>query len=107
MLSCWRINAELRPTFGDLEERIYRLLERNVATRYIDLNEPYMIANLNRFNSGQKDFLKLLFMKVSSSGYVEVNSKPNLESKTKPAPGYVEMRRNDSGINNNSQDSIV
>lgn len=72
MTSCWRMNAEIRPNFNDLEDRIYRLLERNVANLYIDMNETNMKSNVDRLNDGQKDYLKLLSVKQSSSGYVEM-----------------------------------
>ncbi|XP_055305946.1 vascular endothelial growth factor receptor 2-like [Sitodiplosis mosellana] len=98
MLSCWRMNAELRPTFNDLEDKIYRLLERNVANQYIDLNEPYLKANMNPLHSGQKEYLKLLDMKLSSSGYVQINGTKGTSS------GYVDMK---PITTNNAQDSIV
>lgn len=100
MLSCWRMNAELRPTFNDLEDKIYRLLERNIATHYIDLNEPYLKSNVNRLNSGQKEYLKLLDVKVSSSGYVQINGTKSTSS------GYVDMKSHKTA-NVDSQESFV
>lgn len=94
MQACWRMNGELRPTFTDLEDRVYRLLDRNVANRFIDMNEPYLKSNVNQLNAGQKDYLKLLFVKMTSSGYVSMLPKTNVPC------GYVEM-------NVNSKDSIV
>lgn len=92
------MNAELRPTFNDLEDKIYRLLERNVATHYIDLNEPYLKSNVNRLNSGQKEYLKLLDVKLS--GVVETNGTKSTSS------GYVDMKRQNTA-SVTAQDSIV
>ena len=94
------MNGELRPTFNDLEDKIYRLLERNVATHYIDLNEPYLKSNVNRLNSGQKEYLKLLDVKSTSSGYVVINGTKSTSS------GYVDMKIQNTA-NVASQDSIV
>lgn len=76
MLSCWRLKPELRPSFGELEDELYKLLERNTANRFISLNESYQQWNTRHFNPYQPDYLKL----------VKSPDIPRQKPKPKPTP---------------------
>lgn len=52
MAPCWRLNQELRPCFNDLEDEIYKLLERSVANQFVSMNEEHMEWNRKHFNPG-------------------------------------------------------
>lgn len=60
MLSCWRVSPESRPLFDSLEKSIAKLLERDVAKHYTDLNDPYEKENITYFNSDRIDYLALM-----------------------------------------------
>ncbi|XP_055309604.1 vascular endothelial growth factor receptor kdr-like [Sitodiplosis mosellana] len=60
MLSCWRVKPESRPLFDELEENISKLLETSVAKHYINLNEPYLKANVEKYNCGTTDYAALI-----------------------------------------------
>lgn len=80
MLSCWRLNPELRPSFSDLEDGIYKLLERNIANQFISMNDPYMEWNSRHFNPAQTDYLKLVKspeIPKHSSAYERINMAEN------------------------------
>ncbi|XP_055301868.1 vascular endothelial growth factor receptor 3-like [Sitodiplosis mosellana] len=73
MLSCWCCNPEKRPKFSELEKIISEMVGNNVSDHYIDLNEPYVEANENRFNSGETDYLALLKSPDSQAPPVPMN----------------------------------
>lgn len=60
MLSCWRVRPDSRPLFDSLEKSFYNLLEEGVAQYYIDLNNPYLQANISFFKSGNVDYLAMM-----------------------------------------------
>ena len=60
MLSCWRVNPETRPLFNELERSIFKLLDTNVAEYYVKLNEPYVKANVEKFEHGMTDYIALM-----------------------------------------------
>lgn len=60
MLSCWRVIPETRPSFDKLEAKLLQTLDGTLAEQYIELNEPYMEANINRFKNGNIDYLALM-----------------------------------------------
>lgn len=75
ILSCWRCNPEKRPKFNDLETALSNILEKIESKHYIDLNEPYEMANEFRFNSsGETDYLALLQSPDSQAPSVPVNA---------------------------------
>ncbi|GJQ81452.1 Pvr [Trypoxylus dichotomus] len=74
MLNCWEPKPLNRPTFGKLSDKIGSMLEESVKRHYIDLNDPYLVMNTERFQSGQNDYLQMVsppdFEKLSSPHYV-------------------------------------
>ena len=60
MLSCWRLNPETRPKFCELEHSISKILGKTEADYYVELNEPYVQSNENRFRYGGTDYLAML-----------------------------------------------
>lgn len=60
MLSCWRVNPESRPLFDELEKSISVYLESDMVEHYIDLNEPYLEANINNINEGKTDYIAMM-----------------------------------------------
>ncbi|KAK9680761.1 Protein tyrosine and serine/threonine kinase [Popillia japonica] len=74
MLNCWEPKPLSRPSFGRLSERIGSMLEESVKKHYIDLNDPYLVMNTERFQNGQNDYLQMVsppdFEKLSSPHYV-------------------------------------
>lgn len=60
MLSCWRVNPETRPMFNELERSLFKLLDTNVAEYYVRLNEPYVKANVEKFEHGMTDYIALM-----------------------------------------------
>lgn len=60
MLSCWRVNPESRPIFEELEMSISKFLDDDMAERYIDMNEPYLEANVNNYKHGKTDYIALM-----------------------------------------------
>ena len=60
MLSCWRVTPETRPLFDELEKSLSRLLDTNVAEHYVSLNEPYLKANVEKYDGGREDFIALM-----------------------------------------------
>ena len=60
MLSCWCFTPGKRPKFNVLGKMISQILGEIKSEHYINLNEPYLEANANRFNSDQIDYLALL-----------------------------------------------
>ena len=73
MLSCWCLVPEKRPKFNELEKNIAKILGEIKSEHYIDLNEPYLEANANRFNSGDIDYLALLGSPDTQAPSVPVN----------------------------------
>lgn len=60
MLSCRNRILDKRPKFNELTTFISQILGKSTSKRYIDLNEPYMQANVSRFNSGDTDYSSLM-----------------------------------------------
>lgn len=60
MLSCWRVNPESRPLFEELEMSISQFLENDMAEHYVNLNEPYLEANVNNYKQGKTDYIALM-----------------------------------------------
>ncbi|XP_055307327.1 platelet-derived growth factor receptor alpha-like [Sitodiplosis mosellana] len=60
MLSCWRVNPELRPSFDGLGRSISMLLDTSVTERFVNLNEPYLKANVAKYESGKTDYIALM-----------------------------------------------
>ncbi|XP_055301547.1 uncharacterized protein LOC129568055 [Sitodiplosis mosellana] len=73
MLSCWCVDPEKRPKFSDLETSISKIIEETKSEYYIELNEPYLEANANRFNSGETDYLAILGSPDSQAPSVPLN----------------------------------
>lgn len=77
MLSCWRVNPESRPMFDELEKNISVYLESDVVEHYIDLNEPYLKANINDINAGKTDYIAMMgspdFYAPQMPNYVNVS----------------------------------
>lgn len=59
-MSCWQAIPESRPLFDKLEECIVKILGGTLAEQYIELNEPYVESNINRFKNGNIDYLALM-----------------------------------------------
>ena len=57
MLACWRKEPESRPLFDELERNLSKLLDTNVAKYYVHLNEPYLRANVEKFEGGKTDYV--------------------------------------------------
>ncbi|XP_055308073.1 platelet-derived growth factor receptor alpha-like [Sitodiplosis mosellana] len=60
MLACWRKVPESRPSFDELEIKLSKFLDTNVANQYIKLNEPYLKANVEKYEGGKTDFISLM-----------------------------------------------
>uniref|UniRef100_A0A1I8MMD5 Protein tyrosine kinase n=1 Tax=Musca domestica TaxID=7370 RepID=A0A1I8MMD5_MUSDO len=60
MLECWRTNPESRPLFNVLKERFGQMLGEEVASHYMDLNEPYLRVNTEYMKRNQTDYLALM-----------------------------------------------
>lgn len=91
MSSCWRLNPELRPCFIDLEDGIYKLLERSIANRYIILNEPYVKWNAQHFSPAQTDYLKLVKSPEIPKSCKNDREQLNTAMETTGYPQYVPM----------------
>ncbi|XP_039487155.1 vascular endothelial growth factor receptor 1 isoform X13 [Drosophila santomea] len=74
MLECWRKNPESRPLFAELEKRFGNMLGEDVASHYLDLNNPYMQSNFE-------------YMKKQSTDYLALMGSP--DELAPPAPRYV------------------
>lgn len=85
MLSCWQTDPDTRPLFNELEQSFRRLLHANVAEHYIQLNEPYLKANVENSQCGKTDYIALM-----GSPHSRTPSTPTIE---------------DHGINENNQQS--
>ena len=46
--------------FDELEKSILKLLDANVAEHYIQLNEPYVKANVENTECGKTDYIALM-----------------------------------------------
>lgn len=71
MYSCWNIDSKLRPTFDVLENNIVNLMNRDIASHYIELNDPYSKENLDNLDT---DFLA----KMADPSY-EIPLTPNIK----------------------------
>lgn len=60
MLLCWQVIPESRRLFDKLEDRIFEFLDRDISEHYVDLNEPYLLANASHLKLGKTDYLALL-----------------------------------------------
>ncbi|BFF95540.1 vascular endothelial growth factor receptor kdr-like [Drosophila madeirensis] len=60
MLECWRKNPESRPLFAELEKRFATMLGEDVASHYLDLNNPYMQTNMEYMKNQSTDYLALM-----------------------------------------------
>ncbi|XP_073825355.1 PDGF- and VEGF-receptor related isoform X16 [Musca autumnalis] len=60
MLECWSTNPERRPLFNVLKERFGHMLGEEVASHYMDLNEPYLRVNTEYMKRNQTDYLALM-----------------------------------------------
>ncbi|XP_043641502.1 vascular endothelial growth factor receptor 1 isoform X11 [Drosophila teissieri] len=60
MLECWRKNPESRPLFAELEKRFGNMLGEDVASHYLDLNNPYMQSNVEYMKKQSTDYLALM-----------------------------------------------
>ncbi|XP_030384764.1 vascular endothelial growth factor receptor 1 isoform X2 [Scaptodrosophila lebanonensis] len=60
MLECWRTNPESRPLFNELETRFAALLSEDVASHYMDLNDPYLRSNSEYMKNRPTDYLALM-----------------------------------------------
>ncbi|XP_032591789.2 platelet-derived growth factor receptor alpha isoform X2 [Drosophila grimshawi] len=60
MLECWRKSPESRPLFDELEKRFGTMLGEDVATHYLDLNDPYMRSNTEYMKNRATDYLSLM-----------------------------------------------
>ncbi|KAJ8931966.1 hypothetical protein NQ314_015075, partial [Rhamnusium bicolor] len=77
MTECWELEPLTRPSFAKLTETIGVLLESTVMGHYVDLNDPYVVLNSQRFEEGQSDYLSLL-----SPPTYEALSSPYYENKS-------------------------
>lgn len=59
MLQCWQLVPETRPLFDQLEDSISKLIEKDIAKHYTDLNDPYLKENARNLD-GKTDYLALL-----------------------------------------------
>lgn len=78
MLSCWRVNPESRPLFDELEKSISNLLNTNIVDHYVKLNEPYLKANVENYERGNKDYIAQMGM-------------PNVQAPSAPALEWNEI----------------
>lgn len=60
MLSCWRLAPETRPLFDELAENFSKFLDTNVTDHYVSLNEPYLKANVKKYEDGRDDYIALM-----------------------------------------------
>uniref|UniRef100_A0A1I8QDA6 Receptor protein-tyrosine kinase n=1 Tax=Stomoxys calcitrans TaxID=35570 RepID=A0A1I8QDA6_STOCA len=60
MLECWSTNPERRPLFNVLKERFALMLGEEIASHYVDLNEPYLRVNTEYMKRNQTDYLALM-----------------------------------------------
>ncbi|KAF2903029.1 hypothetical protein ILUMI_03161 [Ignelater luminosus] len=97
MCNCWHPIPIYRPSFTALAETIGRMLEESVKQFYVDLNEPYLVMNTQRFEEGQSDYLAMLsppdFEHLSSPHtYVNDGVLPNASPDSVDTPGYLCMK---------------
>ncbi|XP_070496401.1 vascular endothelial growth factor receptor kdr-like isoform X5 [Chironomus tepperi] len=57
MLNCWNAKPESRPLFNELERKLSSFMMDSVKDHYLDLNEPYMQANMDNYKKGVRDYL--------------------------------------------------
>ncbi|XP_075152241.1 PDGF- and VEGF-receptor related isoform X3 [Haematobia irritans] len=60
MLACWSTNPERRPLFNVLKEKFALMLGEEIASHYVDLNEPYLRVNTEYMKRNQTDYLALM-----------------------------------------------
>ncbi|XP_060530619.1 vascular endothelial growth factor receptor 1 isoform X2 [Cylas formicarius] len=74
MLDCWQSKPLARPSFTKLVEKIGCLLEDSVRKHYVDLNDPYLAINTQKFE--ENDYLAML-------------SPPSFDVLSTPPPHYA------------------
>ena len=52
-----RLAPETCPLFNELAENLSKLLDTNVAEHYVSLNEPYLKANVKKYEDGREDYI--------------------------------------------------
>ncbi|XP_066591720.1 vascular endothelial growth factor receptor 1 isoform X2 [Prorops nasuta] len=105
MLQCWKAKPALRPSFTQLVDNIGDLLEENVRSHYISLNDPYMDMNTTIFENGKSDYLTMMSPPMDhtlSPGHEYVNA-PMTSPPYSPDSSYLCMspsrkRDDESGI---------
>ncbi|XP_055308104.1 fibroblast growth factor receptor 3-like [Sitodiplosis mosellana] len=60
MSACWRKEPELRPSFDELGRSLSKFLDPSVAERFVNLNEPYSKANVEKYEGGKIDYTALM-----------------------------------------------
>ncbi|XP_034472515.1 vascular endothelial growth factor receptor 1-like [Drosophila innubila] len=60
MLECWRKSPESRPLFGELEKRFAKMLGKDLANHYMDMNDPYMRSNSEYMKNQPIDYLSMM-----------------------------------------------
>ncbi|XP_032580146.1 vascular endothelial growth factor receptor 1 isoform X13 [Drosophila sechellia] len=96
MLECWRKNPESRPLFAELEKRFANMLGEDVASHYLDLNNPYMQSNIEYMKKQSTDYLALMGspdeMAPAAPRYVNGHIVPDIRIEELP-DDYMEMSR--------------
>ncbi|GLV35679.1 PDGF- and VEGF-receptor related [Carabus blaptoides fortunei] len=108
MMGCWHAKPTCRPTFTQMAENLGCMLQESVRQHYIELNDPYLIMNVERLG-GQNDYLAMLsppdYGNLSSPTHNYVNGQLCTESpvadEAADSSGYLPMdifspRSNDS-----------
>lgn len=105
MLSCWRVNPESRPLFEELETSISQFMENDMAEYYVNLNEPYLEANVNNYKHGKTDYIALMGAPecrapmtptyVNASDIIDVN---NIEKESQEQENDVEEKEEEEEI---------
>nr|NP_001260234.1 PDGF- and VEGF-receptor related, isoform M [Drosophila melanogaster]AGB92770.1 PDGF- and VEGF-receptor related, isoform M [Drosophila melanogaster] len=96
MLECWRKNPESRPLFAELEKRFANMLGEDVASHYLDLNNPYMQSNIEYMKKQSTDYLALMGspdeLAPAAPRYVNGHIVPDIRIEELP-DDYMEMSR--------------
>ncbi|XP_026834392.1 vascular endothelial growth factor receptor 1 isoform X3 [Drosophila erecta] len=88
MLECWRKNPESRPLFAELEKRFGNMLGEDVASHYLDLNNPYMQSNIEYMKKQSTDYLALMGspdeLAPAAPRYVNGHIVPDIRARQSP-----------------------
>ncbi|XP_043641442.1 vascular endothelial growth factor receptor 1 isoform X4 [Drosophila teissieri] len=88
MLECWRKNPESRPLFAELEKRFGNMLGEDVASHYLDLNNPYMQSNVEYMKKQSTDYLALMGspdeLAPAAPRYVNGHIVPDIRARQSP-----------------------